>query len=244
MPSLISRGAMSGKGFGLTGQASGGGGTLTSVTFTANGNWVAPSSTTNVVTASGKGAPGVSDYVGTVYSASYLANRNLVSSPSAPYAQWSTLYGNYNSLLSALSSLTYPHYAPTSLLPYYSATNVAGNDTWENTTYNFVGAAYYLTGYATSTIGSPSTSGNITYSSLTSTSGWTIDAYGYISGGAGASSTALGQTFPGGGYSGSYPNGTGSAASTTTYTNIAVTPGASYPIVVPSGGSVTLEYYV
>lgn len=245
MPSLISRGAMSGKGFGLTGQ--GNGGVLTSVTFTANGNWVAPASTTSVVTATGKGAAGISDAIGTVYTSGYLATGGTVTSPNPPYAQWSTLYNNYNTLLSALSSLSYPSYAPTYALPYGSFTNVSASDTWENATYTFVGNAYYLTGYNGYPFGAPSTSGNITYAGLVpsyGTAGWFIDVYGYVPGGVGPSSTALGKSFAGGGYSGTYPNGTGSPASTTTYSNIAVTPNASYPIVVPSGGFVTLEYYV
>lgn len=49
----------------------------------------------------------------------------------------------------------------------------------------------------------------------------------------GASTTAFGKTFPG---------GTGGPATTTTFSNIAVTPGASYSIVVPSGGSITITY--
>jgi hypothetical protein len=50
----------------------------------------------------------------------------------------------------------------------------------------------------------------------------------------GASTTAFGKTFPG---------GTGGAASTTTFSNIAVTPGGSYSIVVPSGGLITFTYW-
>jgi hypothetical protein len=50
----------------------------------------------------------------------------------------------------------------------------------------------------------------------------------------GASTTAFGKTFPG---------GTGGAATNTTFTNIAVTPGGSYNIVVPSGGSLTFTYW-
>lgn len=233
---------------GITCALAGGGprpGTLTTVSFTSNGTWVAPAGVSTVVSASGKGANGVSDYVGTVYTAAYWASRNTVASPSAPYAQWGTLYNAYSTLLNALASKSYPSYAPTTPLPYGSFTNVAANDTWENITYTFTGVAYYLTGYSTSTIGAPQTSGNITYASLTDfTAGWTIDVTGYIAGGAGAASTALGQTFPGGTYTGSYPNGVGNAAVTTTFTNIAVTPGDSYPIVVPSGGVVTLQYYV
>lgn len=50
----------------------------------------------------------------------------------------------------------------------------------------------------------------------------------------GASTTAFGKTFPG---------GTGGPASTTTFSNVIVTPGASYNIVVPSGGSLTITYF-
>jgi hypothetical protein len=50
----------------------------------------------------------------------------------------------------------------------------------------------------------------------------------------GASATAFGKTFPG---------GVGGPASTTTFNNIAVTPLQSYPIVVPTGGSITITYY-
>ena len=51
----------------------------------------------------------------------------------------------------------------------------------------------------------------------------------------GASATAFGKTFPG---------STGNVAqTTTTFTNVAVTANASYSIVVPTGGSVTITYY-
>jgi hypothetical protein len=44
-------------------------------------------------------------------------------------------------------------------------------------------------------------------------------------------------------FSRSFPGGTGSGASVTTLTNLIVTPGASYSIVVPTGGSLTITYY-
>jgi hypothetical protein len=50
----------------------------------------------------------------------------------------------------------------------------------------------------------------------------------------GASTTGFGKTFPG---------GTGGAATPVTYNNVAVTPGASYKLVVPAGGSITITYY-
>lgn len=50
----------------------------------------------------------------------------------------------------------------------------------------------------------------------------------------GAATTAFGKTFPG---------GTGGPGSATTASNVAVTPGASYSIVVPAGGSLTIIYF-
>jgi hypothetical protein len=50
----------------------------------------------------------------------------------------------------------------------------------------------------------------------------------------GASTTAFGKTFPG---------GTGGPASTTTFNSISISPGASYPISIPAGGSLTISYY-
>ena len=157
------------------------GGTLTSATFTANGTWVAPVGVSLVVSASGKGSAGVSDAAGTVYSAVYFAMQGSVGSPSAPFAQWSTVYNSYNTLLSTLAAKSYPSYAPTNPLPYGSFTYVAPDNTWENDTPTFTGVPYYLTGYSVSTIGSPASGGNITYASLSSSyglAGWFIDVYG------------------------------------------------------------------
>jgi hypothetical protein len=49
----------------------------------------------------------------------------------------------------------------------------------------------------------------------------------------GANATAFGKTFPG---------GAGGPAIPASYSAVPVTPGQSYPIVVPSGGSVTITY--
>lgn len=222
---------------------SGSTGTLTSVTFTSNGTWTAPVGVSNVVSASGKGAAGVSDYVGNV--AGSQAGQIHLSAPStnAPYAQWSNAYNNHLTALSQLN-LSYPTYGPSSFTSGYVVI-LQSSDYWyliSGNTANLSGT--YLTGYDVSIVGSPQTSGNITYAGTSDLDQWVIYVYGYIAGGVGTSATALGQTFPGGSYTGTYPNGTGNAATTTTFTNVAVTPGTSYPIVVPSGGQVTLQYYV
>jgi hypothetical protein len=51
----------------------------------------------------------------------------------------------------------------------------------------------------------------------------------------GASATAFGKTFPGS--TGNVPQ------TTTTFSDIPITPGASYNIVVPAGGSITITYF-
>lgn len=67
----------------------------------------------------------------------------------------------------------------------------------------------------------------------------------YVSPANGSASSALGKTFPG---------GAGGPTAPATYTNVAVTPGGSYPIVIgaagsndgtpaAAGGSVTISYY-
>ena len=50
----------------------------------------------------------------------------------------------------------------------------------------------------------------------------------------GASATGFGQTFVG---------GYGGSATPRTVNNVAVTPGGSYQLVIPSGGSITISYY-
>lgn len=218
------------------------GANLTSVTFTANGTWVAPTGVSNVISASGKGAPGVSDYVGNVYSGQYYVDAVSQTQGFAPYGNWANLYASYTTGLSQIAK-TYPAYGPSVFL-YFDLYLVDSASRWSRSLFSPADlSGTYITGYTATSIGSPATSGNMVYSSLTGVDGWGISISGYIAGGAGASSTALGQTFPGGGYSGTYPNGTGTAATTTTFTNVAVTPGNSYSIVVPSGGTVTLQYY-
>lgn len=51
----------------------------------------------------------------------------------------------------------------------------------------------------------------------------------------GLSTTGFGQTFPG---------GTGGPASSVTMLNVPVTGGASYSLVIPGGGSITISYYL
>lgn len=242
MPSIITRGVASALAFGF------GGGvpkTLTTETFTANGTWVAPVGVGMVAVLSGKGSAGVSDYT-TARNLQYFANRSTGSYPNPPFANWSTLYSDQQNEIAALNAFgPYPKYGNGYISNYVSI--LTGNTTTNYWLYQpftselFVGKI--MTGTITPGATAPS-SGNIDFTTLTVSLGFTI-AVGYIEdGGPGTAATALGQTFPGGTYTGTYPNAVGNPAVTTTYTNISVTPGTSYSIVVPSGGQVQISYFV
>lgn len=75
---------------------------------------------------------------------------------------------------------------------------------------------------------------NATYSSYQACYYPQTDIVGNSPATTGASTTGFGKTFPG---------GLGGAANTTTFNSVTVTENTSYPIVVPTGGSLTITYY-
>lgn len=85
----------------------------------------------------------------------------------------------------------------------------------------------------------PNTDTNCTIGSTVYSSSQTCYSYSTYTGAShasttGASTNAFGKTFPG---------GNGGAGTNTTFTNVAVTSGSSYPITVPTGGTLTISYY-
>jgi hypothetical protein len=209
-------------------------------TFTANTTWVAPATVTKVLNASGYGGAASPDtassafaYVGTAAPGGGGTN--------PPYAQWGDLYSEALSALSAIQSNS-----GTNLISFPRRTYfVNPNEFWRvsiTTFYNIwvVGDSGSIADFN----GPTPTSGDMTYASVSGSPGWIVTANNTRSlGSNGPAATAFGNTFPGGTLGGTIPYRTVVAPVVTTYTNIAVTPGTSYPIVVPSGGSITLIYY-
>lgn len=233
MPSLITLGAVSGRGFGATNPVLPP--VLTTTTFTSSGNWIAPLSVANVASIYGYGQDGSPG--STNYTTQYWALPLSGTLGNAAYAQWGDLYGRATSVRASLLAGVGgagPSSVSTSYEFYVSSTNNTwsiGNDGYED----FSGYTINSVGGLTSQ-GNVSTSGNIIGSSLSpGVNGWNFVVTLGIPGFQGASSTGLGKTFPGG-------NGTTSPL--TSFSNVAVTPGVSYPISVAPGGSVTLQYYV
>lgn len=219
-----------------------GSGTLVVQTFTSNTTWVAPTTTGYLVSAAGYGSAAVSDtYTSSLTIGNFGASPIPgVFSPNPPFAQWADIYSALTSAESTIAGNSGPNLVSfaVSARPYFVDTD----DTWNDLS---VGLSYWIAGstYTTTPSGSPPTSGNITYTSLGgSFKGWTLQTPGYVLGSAGTAATAFSKSFPGGTLSGSTPTRTAVAPATTTFTNIPVTPGASYAIVVPSGGSLTITY--
>jgi hypothetical protein len=152
-----------------------------------------------------------------------------------PYAQWADLYANHQSEITVVTGNTGVNLLPSAGLSY----SIGTDDTWnESIFYKDVwvsGSSYSVT-----TFGSPQTSGDILYSD--GTDYWFIVVSGYLLGSNGTATTGVGKTFPGGTLTGTEPYRTTVAAVTTNFTNVPVTPGVSYPIVVPTGGSLTITF--
>lgn len=230
MPSIITLGAASGRGFGATNPVLPP--VLTTTTFTSSGNWVAPISVASVAVASGygqNGSPITLDYI-IQYFTSDWPGPGLTN---PPYASWSNIWldilGTRGEFLNKIGT-----YGPSGIVTS-QRTYVGTDSSWriETNVDSFTNVIINSVTFPYVYAGNPQTTGDI-FAGV-GYNAWAITVNYTIPGFQGASSTALGKTFPG---------GNGGPASTTTFTNIPVTPGVSYPIQVAAGGSVTLQYYV
>lgn len=228
MPSIITFGAASGRGFGATNKLPP---VLTTTTFTSSGNWIAPLSVTSIATLSGTGQNGSPVPLGiTCY---YNTDNSNTSLPNPAYAFWQDIYGTAvtyrNIAIAAIGS-----FGPSNFLRDF-VVNVGPGDTWNEVNTFFDLSPYIVTGVGDifALAGSPQTTGPIYYPPGYNV--WAFVLNFQTPGFQGSSSTAIGKTFPG---------GNGTTSPTTTFTDVAVTPGVSYPISVAPGGSVTLQYYI
>lgn len=209
------------------------GGVLNTVVLPANNsNWVCPAGVTSV-TIEGKGADGTTGWKS--WSANVNAQADLYSTfPNPPYLQWSTIKAAADNLAAFLNSGGTGDRTKT--FDDHQVWYVGANDSWET----YPGSsAIRINGTATvETMSSPPATGNVTKTQIEAIGGYPGASVGYYVSYQmwdttnGGSSTGLGKTFPG---------GVGGAASITTFNNVAVTPGNSYPMV--NRGSLTIKYY-
>jgi hypothetical protein len=215
---------------------------LVTQTFTSSTTWVAPGVTTNLETLSGYGGVAASDMpssgeVGYAQAAGPSADPQ----PTPPYALWQTLDAAADNIVSIIAGNVGTNLISLPSPQYF----VDSSDRYSVITYP---QNTWVIGSSSTKIqrrSHPST-GNVLASQLASGGnfGWFVTASFISLGYAGQPSTAFGRTFPGGTLAGTEPYRTAVPAVTTTYTNVAVTPGTSYAIVPDAaGGSITISYY-
>lgn len=234
MPTIVTRGAASARGFGFAGKAL----NLVTVTLTSSTTWVAPVGVTNLVAVIGQGGSSTSDYQGGIS----VANVSVSNSASGSGANnlpisASSAYNTANICASVFNAGGYRNASNAfeREFTFYSNNTFAWTDSnpWGSGTF-----PYYLVAGTWGLTGSP-LSGNLSYPGSFS---YAASGDVIYPGSAGGSTTAFGYTFSGASQVGSYPNATGQSATPVTYTNVAVTPGNSYPVTVASGGSVIIQY--
>jgi len=242
MPTVITRGAASARGYGFSqaGAAAPPGPVLYTDTYTSSGTWVAPAGVTSLVLLEGKGGDGYGTYQ-TSISLDYTPVSSTVSGsgPNSLPIPWTGVANTTNITISRFNA---SNYNPTFQIQnraftFYSNNTFSFALNQETFPYYVVTGTWSLQSYGSAPnppSGSASYGANGGYY-----------AYGdYLApGGTGPASDAFGLSFPGGGVSGSYPNETGTAATPASYGSVPVTPGASYPINVAGGGYVVIQYY-
>lgn len=205
-----------------------GGAQLVTKTFTSNQSFTVPFGVSSI-DMSGKGADGTASY----------------SSTRTAYAQGDVVTGHLNGTGNISGAYSWSDFQD--LSSRVAQVNGGGSGNFSYAIYDgYLNTNTYTLGSAQTTYSGaiPGTA------SMVTSPGWHVSGavlgsdYGFsqvqytqaytVPATTGADSTGFGKTFPG---------GVGGAASTVSFTNVAVTSGSSYNVVVPSGGSITISYY-
>jgi hypothetical protein len=243
VPTLISRGTAAARAFGFSGSNSG---QLYTQTFTSNGTFTPLAGVTNVTTLVGQGGSAQGDYpefqnwmgISQVIDNGFGTGTSPLPIPWADIA--SIPYDVYNTFNAGGDQSGYFYD-----ITRYDFVSNGVTDTYTLVNLGAVNFPYYT--YATTwQIGSTGTAPNppsgLAY--YTDVGEYRIQGMFQQYGNNGTNSSALGYTFPAATLSGSYPNRASQTATPVTYSNIAVTPGTNYPIVVGAGGSVAISYII
>lgn len=196
---------------------------LQTVTFNSNTTWVCPAGVSLLSSLAGHGQNGTNDSVGTSSAFVMIVTYHASGSGSDPFAQdWDGLGGPVDTARDTIDEGG-PFTVDTGNVHAY-ANGTSSLTVGSASGTSIAGTAVRVNG------GSWHDSGPITNSALS----W-VSYSANVPGVAGSNAAGFGKTFAGG--------AANTAASTTTHTNEPVTPGNSYPIVVPSGATIQITYY-
>lgn len=214
---------------------------LVTQTFTSNATFVTPGFLTRLESAVGYGSVAVADNPTSGVVAEHRVFAAVPSQTTPPYLLWQTIDAGADASAASIAANSGTNFINMNSKFYFV-------DFADNYDFFTSPAATWITGntFTKTLAGSHPTTGNVLYSQLTAGGyiGWTVSANYIALGSAGTATTGFGKTFPGGTLTGTEPYRTTVAPVTTTFTNVAITPGTTYNIVVPSGGSLTITYYV
>lgn len=212
---------------------------LVTQTFTSNTSWTAPSSL--LVSMSGYGGPATPDGQTTGVVSEHYVYGTIAAQPNTPYLLWETVEAGVDATAAIIAANSGTNYL------YLNTKNypVDSSDRYDIDTFPddkwIVGNSYTKT-----IVGSHPTTGNVLYTQVSGSGffGWRISATYRTYGSDGIAIFTFGKTFPGGTLTGTEPFRTAVPPVTTTYSNVVITAGITYNIVIPSGGSLTISYYV
>ena len=202
----------------------GSGGVPVEVVFTTSQTWVAPAGVALLASAIGNGSGGSPATTATEYlTAGVVQYYASGSGNTGGVYTWDTFYAAISTARSTI--------------------NAGGSGTvgipnaiqYSNTSYSaFISNYGYSNAIAGTAVLTNPTGGYVASGNVTS-AGSVYLAYDYpVAATAGSASAGFGLNFPG---------GVGGSAPTTSYTNVAITPGGSYLLTIPAGGSLTITYY-
>ena len=213
---------------------------LVTQTFTSNATFVTPGFLTRLESAVGYGSVAVADTAASGVVANHYAT-NAGSQPTPPFLLWETIDAGADASAASIAANSGTNQINMNSKYYFV-------DSSSNYSFFTIPDATWIVGssFTKNILGSHPTTGNVLFSQVSAGGffGWTVSANYIDLGSAGTATTGFGKTFPGGTLTGTEPYRTTVAPATTTFTNVAITPGTTYNIVVPSGGSLTITYYV
>lgn len=188
---------------------------LQSRTYTANTTVIIPPTMTQLETVVGQGAPGGGSGILTAVNVFFVGS----GSGASPAANdWSNVQPAVASAVSAVNAGGSGSYTALTLFKYADGTE------------DLTGATVSFSGAQAGTAAASFDPGWHTSGPITA-SGAAVVAYQRANG---DPATGFGQSFPG---------GVGGVATPVSLTNVAVTPGASYALVIPAGASISITYY-
>lgn len=215
---------------------------VTTVTFTTTQTWTSPIGVVNLITVVGKGADGVAA-VPPTYSGDVLRNGTVSFAVGLQHTGSNSPYG-YGNTPGGFDWSALQNDAPNAA----STINLGGSGSTYGYLISVYGTEYHVDINTVTYTNAITGSAYVTNSAGWQTSGLIADfdsgfslvwwyELGTYSGGSGAttgaSTTGFGKTFSG---------GIGVTAGTTTYNNVVITASTGYPLVVPSGGYITITY--